>query len=90
MIEDVFILCFEIEELVVCVEDFLKKYLVKNVLDVCIGSGIIVIVFKKVFFDILVMVFDILVLVFVVVKKNVLLLNVDVCFVEIDLFEVFK
>lgn len=69
---------------------FLKKHPVKNVLDVCTGSGIIAIALKKAFPDISVTASDISAPALAVAKKNALLLNADVRFVETDLLEAFK
>ncbi|EAG4895713.1 TPA: peptide chain release factor N(5)-glutamine methyltransferase, partial [Listeria monocytogenes] len=88
--EDVLIPRPETEELVACAEDFLKKHPVKNVLDVCTGSGIIAIALKKAFPDISMTASDISAPALAVAKKNALLLNADVRFVETDLLEAFK
>ncbi|EGK6809725.1 TPA: peptide chain release factor N(5)-glutamine methyltransferase [Listeria monocytogenes] len=88
--EDVLIPRPETEELVACAEDFLKKHSVKNVLDVCTGSGIIAIALKKAFPEISMTASDISALALAVAKKNALLLNADVRFVETDLLEAFK
>ncbi|EPS6024276.1 peptide chain release factor N(5)-glutamine methyltransferase [Listeria monocytogenes] len=88
--EDVLIPRPETEELVACAEDFLKKHSVKNVLDVCTGSGIIAIALKKAFPEISMTASDISAPALAVAKKNALLLNADVRFVETDLLEAFK
>ncbi|TYW25697.1 peptide chain release factor N(5)-glutamine methyltransferase [Listeria monocytogenes] len=88
--EDVLIPRPETEELVACAEDFLKKHSVKNVLDVCTGSGIIAIALKKGFPEISMTASDISAPALAVAKKNALLLNADVRFVETDLLEAFK
>ncbi|ELK8001093.1 peptide chain release factor N(5)-glutamine methyltransferase [Listeria monocytogenes] len=88
--EDVLIPRPETEELVACAEDFLKKHSVKNVLDVCTGSGIIAIALKKAFPEISMTASDISTPALAVAKKNALLLNADVRFVETDLLEAFK
>lgn len=90
MTEDVLIPRPETEELVACAEDFLKKHSVKNVLDVCTGSGIIAIALKKAFPEISMTASDISAPALAVAKKNALLLNADVRFVETDLLEAFK
>lgn len=88
--EDVLIPRPETEELVACAETFLKKHPVMNVLDVCTGSGIIAIALKKAFPNITFTASDISGPALAVAKKNALLLNADVRFVETDLLETFK
>ncbi|MBC2273463.1 peptide chain release factor N(5)-glutamine methyltransferase [Listeria welshimeri] len=88
--EDVLIPRPETEELVACAETFLKKHPVMNVLDVCTGSGIIAIALKKAFPNITFTASDISGLALAVAKKNALLLNADIRFVETDLLETFK
>lgn len=88
--EDVLIPRPETEELVACAETFLKKHPVMNVLDVCTGSGIIAIALKKAFPNITFTASDISGPALTVAKKNALLLNADIRFVETDLLETFK
>ncbi|MBC1625736.1 peptide chain release factor N(5)-glutamine methyltransferase [Listeria welshimeri] len=88
--EDVLIPRPETEELVACAETFLKKHPVMNVLDVCTGSGIIAIALKKAFPNITFTASDISGPALAVAKKNALLLNADIRFVETDLLETFK
>ncbi|MBF2532062.1 peptide chain release factor N(5)-glutamine methyltransferase [Listeria welshimeri] len=88
--EDVLIPRPETEELVACAEIFLKKHPVMNVLDVCTGSGIIAIALKKAFPNITFTASDISGPALAVAKKNALLLNADIRFVETDLLETFK
>ncbi|MBC1433163.1 peptide chain release factor N(5)-glutamine methyltransferase [Listeria welshimeri] len=88
--EDVLIPRPETEELVACAETFLKKHPVMNVLDVCTGSGIIAIALKKAFPNIKFTASDISGPALAVAKKNALLLNADIRFVETDLLETFK
>ncbi|MBF2508925.1 peptide chain release factor N(5)-glutamine methyltransferase [Listeria welshimeri] len=88
--EDVLIPRLETEELVACAETFLKKHPVMNVLDVCTGSGIIAIALKKAFPNITFTASDISGPALAVAKKNALLLNADIRFVETDLLETFK
>ncbi|MBC1417082.1 peptide chain release factor N(5)-glutamine methyltransferase [Listeria innocua] len=88
--EDVLIPRPETEELVATAEAFLKKHPLKNLLDVCTGSGIIAIALKKAFPDMTVTASDISAAALAIAKKNALLLNADVRFVETDLLESFK
>lgn len=80
----------ETEELVACAEAFLNKNPLPAVLDVCTGSGIIAIALKKAFPNIAMTATDISGPALAVAKKNALLLNADVRFVETDLLEAFK
>ncbi|MBC1910486.1 peptide chain release factor N(5)-glutamine methyltransferase [Listeria innocua] len=88
--EDVLIPRPETEELVATAEAFLKKHPLRNLLDVCTGSGIIAIALKKAFPDMTVTASDISAAALAIAKKNALLLNADVRFVETDLLESFK
>ncbi|MHC5407403.1 peptide chain release factor N(5)-glutamine methyltransferase [Listeria seeligeri] len=88
--EDVLIPRPETEELVACAEAFLKKNPLPTVLDVCTGSGIIAIALKKAFPEVMVTASDISGPALAIAKKNALLLNADVRFVETDLLESFK
>ncbi|MBC2157819.1 peptide chain release factor N(5)-glutamine methyltransferase [Listeria innocua] len=88
--EDVLIPRPETEELVATAEAFLKKHPLRSLLDVCTGSGIIAIALKKAFPDITVTASDISAAALAIAKKNALLLNADVRFVETDLLESFK
>ncbi|MBC1385053.1 peptide chain release factor N(5)-glutamine methyltransferase [Listeria innocua] len=88
--EDVLIPRPETEELVATAEAFLKKHPLKNLLDVCTGSGIIAIALKKAFPDMTMTASDISAAALAIAKKNALLLNADVRFVETDLLESFK
>ncbi|MBC2114462.1 peptide chain release factor N(5)-glutamine methyltransferase [Listeria innocua] len=88
--EDVLIPRPETEELVATAEAFLKKHPLRSLLDVCTGSGIIAIALKKAFPDMTVTASDISAAALVIAKKNSLLLNADVRFVETDLLESFK
>ncbi|MBC2254985.1 peptide chain release factor N(5)-glutamine methyltransferase [Listeria ivanovii] len=88
--EDVLIPRPETEELVACAEAFLNKNPLPAVLDVCTGSGIIAIALKKAFPNIAMTAADISVPALAIAKKNALLLNADVRFVETDLLEAFK
>lgn len=87
--EDVLIPRPETEELVACAEAFLKKKPLPAVLDVCTGSGIIAIALKKAFPSIAITAADISTSALAIAKKNALLLNADVRFVETDLLEAF-
>ncbi|MBC2140255.1 peptide chain release factor N(5)-glutamine methyltransferase [Listeria innocua] len=88
--EDVLIPRPETEELVATAEAFLKKHPLRSLLDVCTGSGIIAIALKKAFPDMTVTASDISAAALAIAKKNSLLLNADVRFVETDLLESFK
>ncbi|EAD5868761.1 peptide chain release factor N(5)-glutamine methyltransferase [Listeria innocua] len=88
--EDVLIPRPETEELVATAEAFLKKHPLVSLLDVCTGSGIIAIALKKAFPDMTVTASDISAAALAIAKKNALLLNADVRFVETDLLESFK
>ncbi|AHI56967.1 peptide chain release factor N(5)-glutamine methyltransferase [Listeria ivanovii] len=88
--KDVLIPRPETEELVACAEAFLNKNPLPAVLDVCTGSGIIAIALKKAFPNIAMTATDISGPALAVAKKNALLLNADVRFVETDLLEAFK
>ncbi|MBC2152253.1 peptide chain release factor N(5)-glutamine methyltransferase [Listeria innocua] len=88
--EDVLIPRPETEELVATAEAFLKKHPLRSLLDVCTGSGIIAIALKKAFPDMTVTASDISAAALAIAKKNALLLNADVRFVETDLLESFK
>ncbi|EQC0677901.1 peptide chain release factor N(5)-glutamine methyltransferase [Listeria innocua] len=88
--EDVLIPRPETEELVATAEAFLKKLPLRSLLDVCTGSGIIAIALKKAFPDMTVTASDISAAALEIAKKNALLLNADVRFVETDLLESFK
>ncbi|MBM5608627.1 peptide chain release factor N(5)-glutamine methyltransferase [Listeria ivanovii] len=88
--EDVLIPRPETEELVACAEAFLNKNPLPAVLDVCTGSGIIAIALKKAFPNIAMTAADISGPALAIAKKNALLLNADVRFVETDLLEAFK
>ncbi|ELY0463201.1 peptide chain release factor N(5)-glutamine methyltransferase [Listeria innocua] len=88
--EDVLIPRPETEELVATAEAFLKKHPLRSLLDVCTGSGIIAITLKKAFPDMTVTASDISAAALAIAKKNSLLLNADVRFVETDLLESFK
>ncbi|ECL7894767.1 TPA: peptide chain release factor N(5)-glutamine methyltransferase [Listeria innocua] len=88
--EDVLIPRPETEELVATAEAFLKKHPLRSLLDVCTGSGIIAIALKKAFPDMTVTASDISAAALEIAKKNALLLNADVRFVETDLLESFK
>ncbi|EKM0839162.1 peptide chain release factor N(5)-glutamine methyltransferase [Listeria innocua] len=88
--EDVLIPRPETEELVATAEAFLKKNPLVSLLDVCTGSGIIAIALKKAFPDMTVTASDISAAALAIAKKNALLLNADVRFVETDLLESFK
>ncbi|MBC2136740.1 peptide chain release factor N(5)-glutamine methyltransferase [Listeria innocua] len=88
--EDVLIPRPETEELVATAEAFLKKHPLVSLLDVCTGSGIIAIALKKAFPDMTVTASDISAAALAIAKKNSLLLNADVRFVETDLLESFK
>ncbi|MDG0898042.1 peptide chain release factor N(5)-glutamine methyltransferase [Listeria innocua] len=88
--EDVLIPRPETEELVATAEAFLKQYPLRSLLDVCTGSGIIAIALKKAFPDMTVTASDISAAALAIAKKNALLLNADVRFVETDLLESFK
>ncbi|EFR92816.1 peptide chain release factor N(5)-glutamine methyltransferase [Listeria innocua] len=88
--EDVLIPRPETEELVATAEAFLKKHPLRSLLDVCTGSGIIAIALKKAFPDITVTASDISAAALAIAKKNALLLNADVRFIETDLLESFK
>ncbi|EKP0324493.1 peptide chain release factor N(5)-glutamine methyltransferase [Listeria innocua] len=88
--EDVLIPRPETEELVATAEAFLKKHPLRSLLDVCTGSGIIAIALKKTFPDMTVTASDISAAALAIAKKNSLLLNADVRFVETDLLESFK
>ncbi|MBC1408934.1 peptide chain release factor N(5)-glutamine methyltransferase [Listeria innocua] len=88
--EDVLIPRPETEELVATAEAFLKKHPLRSLLDVCTGSGIIAIALKKAFPDMTVTASDISTAALAIAKKNALLLNADVRFVETDLLESFK
>ncbi|EAH4446962.1 peptide chain release factor N(5)-glutamine methyltransferase [Listeria innocua] len=88
--EDVLIPRPETEELVATAEAFLKKHTLRSLLDVCTGSGIIAIALKKAFPDMTVTASDISAAALAIAKKNSLLLNADVRFVETDLLESFK
>ncbi|HBM4310104.1 TPA: peptide chain release factor N(5)-glutamine methyltransferase [Listeria innocua] len=88
--EDVLIPRPETEELVATAEAFLKKHPLVSLLDVCTGSGIIAIALKKAFPDMTVTASDISAAALEIAKKNALLLNADVRFVETDLLESFK
>lgn len=88
--EDVLIPRPETEELVATAEAFLKKHPLRSLLDVCTGSGIIAIALKKAFPDMTVTASDISAAALAIAKKNALLLNADVRFIETDLLESFK
>ncbi|EKR5540945.1 peptide chain release factor N(5)-glutamine methyltransferase [Listeria innocua] len=88
--EDVLIPRPETEKLVATAEAFLKKNPLVSLLDVCTGSGIIAIALKKAFPDMTVTASDISAAALAIAKKNALLLNADVRFVETDLLESFK
>ncbi|HCJ4260774.1 TPA: peptide chain release factor N(5)-glutamine methyltransferase [Listeria innocua] len=88
--EDVLIPRPETEELVATAEAFLKQHPLRSLLDVCTGSGIIAIALKKAFPDMTVTASDISAAALAIAKKNSLLLNADVRFVETDLLESFK
>ncbi|EHF3620326.1 peptide chain release factor N(5)-glutamine methyltransferase [Listeria innocua] len=88
--EDVLIPRPETEELVATAEAFLKKHPLRSLLDVCTGSGIIAIALKKAFPDMTVTASDISAAALAIAKKNALLLNANVRFVETDLLESFK
>lgn len=88
--EDVLIPRPETEELVATAEAFLKKHPLRSLLDVCTGSGIIAIALKKAFPDMTVTASDISAAALAIAKKNSLLLNADVRFIETDLLESFK
>ncbi|MBC2109164.1 peptide chain release factor N(5)-glutamine methyltransferase [Listeria innocua] len=88
--EDVLIPRPETEELVATAEAFLKKHPLRSLLDVCTGSGIIAIALKKAFPDMTVTASDISAAALAIAKKNSLLLNAVVRFVETDLLESFK
>ncbi|EEJ0014783.1 peptide chain release factor N(5)-glutamine methyltransferase [Listeria innocua] len=88
--EDVLIPRPETEELVATAEAFLKQHPLRSLLDVCTGSGIIAIALKKAFPDMTVTASDISAAALAIAKKNALLLNADVRFVETDLLESFK
>ncbi|WP_267650952.1 peptide chain release factor N(5)-glutamine methyltransferase [Listeria innocua] len=88
--EDVLIPRPETEELVATAEAFLKQHPLRSLLDVCTGSGIIAIALKKAFTDMTVTASDISAAALAIAKKNSLLLNADVRFVETDLLESFK
>ncbi|EAF5667510.1 peptide chain release factor N(5)-glutamine methyltransferase [Listeria innocua] len=88
--EDVLIPRPETEELVATAEAFLKQHPLRSLLDVCTGSGIIAIALKKAFPGMTVTASDISAAALAIAKKNSLLLNADVRFVETDLLESFK
>ncbi|EAE2471902.1 peptide chain release factor N(5)-glutamine methyltransferase [Listeria innocua] len=88
--EDVLIPRPETEELVATAEAFLKQHPLRSLLDVCTGSGIIAIALKKAFPDMTVTASDISAAALAIAKKNSLLLNADVRFIETDLLESFK
>lgn len=88
--EDVLIPRPETEELVATAEAFLKQHPLRSLLDVCTGSGIIAIALKKAFSDMTVTASDISAAALAIAKKNSLLLNADVRFIETDLLESFK